>query len=185
MSKKYNIKGVDLKTELIIALSIIPFFLLFSVLSLFLYNRLTGVEFRNIPFYIVLGGMILGIVIGLLFAKALAKKMNGVWKIEEQGDTLEIVFKQQKWKIGLNNILKFKIFGNSNFKYISIFTADETIRMRIGNSGLTPFSAPEDLIHLDSFIKEIQPYFDKNYSKKDGTVKQSPPGTVKLTYLKK
>ncbi|MFL9834244.1 hypothetical protein [Chryseobacterium terrae] len=185
MGNKYNITGVDLKTELIIALSIVPFFLLFSALSLFLYNNLTGVEFRNIPFYITLGGMISGIILGLFFAKFLGKKMNDVWLIKEEDGILEINFKKKSWTIQLNNIAKFKIFGNSNFKYVSIFTANETVKMRIGNSGLTPFSSPEDLMKLDNFIDEIKPYFDKNYSKKDGTVKQSPPGTVKLTYLKK
>lgn len=185
MNKKYKIVGVDLKTELIIGLSIIPFFLIFSVLTIWFYNNVTGIEFRNIPFYIILGGMVLGISIGLLFAKILGRNLNSVWNIEVQPEVLLISFKDKKWMFQFNEISKFKIFGNPGFKYVSIFKNNESVRMRIGNSGLTPFSNQEDLKQLEDFIKEIQPYFEKNYSKKDGTVKQSPPGTVKLTYLKK
>lgn len=185
MNKKYKIAGVDLKIELMIALSIVPFFLIFSILTIFLYHNITGIEFRNIPFYIIVGGMLLGISLGLLFAKVLGKKMNGIWKIEVYPEELLISFKKEKWTIKLDNISKFKIFGNPNFKYVSIFTNNETVRMRIGNSGLTPFSTPDDLKQLDNFIKEVNPYLEKNYLRKDGTVKQSPPGTVKLTYLKK
>lgn len=185
MDEKYKITGVNLKVELIIGLSIVPFFLIFSILTIFLYNNITDVEFRNIPFYIVIGGMLLGISLGLLFAKVLGKKMNGIWRIEVKQEYLLISFKKEKWAIKLDEILKFKIYGNPNFKYVSIFTNNEVVRMRIGNNGLAPFSNAEDLKKLDVFIKQIQPFFDENYLKKDGTVNLSPVGTVKLTYLKK
>ncbi|WP_353151487.1 hypothetical protein [Chryseobacterium sp.] len=185
MIKKYSVKGVDLRTEVIIGVSIIPFFLIFSVLTIWFYHNMTGVEFRNIPFTITLGGMFSGIVVGLLFARILGKSMSGIWYIEIQQEDLLIGFKNKIWFVPLDELSKLKIFGNPGFKYVSIFYQNESIRMRIGNSGLTPFSTDIDLQQLDNFIKEIQPYLEKHYSKKDGTVKQSPPGTVKLTYFKK
>ncbi len=182
---EYNIKGIDLKTELIIGLSIVPFIIIFGQLVITLYSSFNHVEFRNIPFSIFLGGGFTGMTAGLVIAKILGKNMSSVWQIELKGDMLDISFKNRKWKMKLDEISKLKIYGNPNFKYISIFKNNESIRMRIGNRGLTPFSTQDDLKQLDDFVKEIQPYFDMNYSKNDGTVKQSPPGTVKLTYLKK
>ena len=182
---EYNIKGVDLKTELIIGFSIVPFILIFGQLSATFYSSFKNVEFRNIPFFIFLCGGLAGMTVGLIVAKILGKKMSAIWKIELKDQSLSIRFKNRRWEMELDEISKFKIYGNSNFKYISIFKNDENIRMRIGNSGLTPFSTQDDLKQLDDFITEIQPYFEKNCLKKDGTVKQSPLGTVKLTYLKK
>jgi len=182
---EYNIKGVDLKTELIIGLSIALFIIIFGQLVITLYSSFNHVKFRNIPFSVFLGGGLSGMAVGLIIAKVLGKNMSSVWKIELRDNLLNISFKNREWKMRLDEISKLKIYGNPNFKYISIFKNNESIRMRIGNSGLTPFSTQDDLKQLDDFIKEIQPYFEKNYSKKDGTVKQSPPGTVKLTYLKK
>ena len=182
---EYNIKGVDLKTELIIGFSIVPFILLFGQLSATLYSSFNNVEFRNIPFFIFLGGGLAGMAVGLIVAKILGKKMSAIWKIELKNESLSIRFKNRRWEMKLGEISKLKIYGNPNFKYISIFKNDENIRMRIGNSGLTPFSTQDDLKQLDNFITEIRPYFEKKYSKKEGVVKQSPSGTVKLTYLKK
>ncbi|WP_047097885.1 hypothetical protein [Chryseobacterium lactis] len=182
---EYNIKGVDLKAELIMGFSIVPFILIFGQLSATLYTSFKNVEFRNIPFFIFLGGGLAGMTVGLTVAKILGKKMSAIWKIELNDESLSIRFKNRSWRMELDEISKLKIYGNSNFKYISIFKNDENIRMRIGNSGLTPFSTQDDLKELDNFITEIRPYFEKNYSKKEGIVKQSPSGTVKLTYLKK
>lgn len=182
---EYNIKGVDLKTELIIGFSIVPFILLFGQLAVSLYSSFKNVEFRNIPFFIFLGGGLAGMAVGLIVAKILGKKMSAIWEIQLKDELLNIKFKNRKWEIKLDEISKLKIYGNPNFKYLSIFYNNENIKMRIGNSGLTPFSTQDDLKQLDDFITEIQPYFEKNCLKKDGTVKQSPLGTVKLTYLKK
>ncbi|WP_426791355.1 hypothetical protein [Sphingobacterium sp. WOUb80] len=183
---KYYIKGVDLKTELLIGFSIVPFIILFGQLSIILFRSINHVEFRNIPHFVFLGGGLAGLSVGLLLAKILGKKMSEFWEIILINDLeLTIRFKKRKWEMKLDEILKFKIYGSTNFKYVSIYTNNQVIKMRFGNSGLTPFSTINDLKELDNFMAEILPYFDKNYEKKDGTVQRSPSGTIKLTYLKK
>lgn len=89
MKKKFIINGVDLKIELLIALSVIPSFLIFSGLSLFFYNHFTGFDFKNISFYIVLGGMIFGIVLGLVFAEYLGKKLSSKWILKYRRNSLK------------------------------------------------------------------------------------------------
>jgi hypothetical protein len=185
MNKIYHIKGVDLKTELIIGFSIIPFILILGELAVNLYSNFTGVAFRNIPYFIFLAGGVTGLTIGLIVAKLLGKKMCATWEIQLQNELLSIGFKNRKWKMKLNEISKFKIYGNANFKYISIFKDDEKIKMRFGNSGLTPFSAHDDMKQLNDFINELQDYLNKNFVKKDSAVAKSPKGTLKLIYLRK
>jgi hypothetical protein len=183
--KKYSIKGVDFRTELIIGFSIVPFILIFGQTAVSLYSSFKNVEFRNIPFFVFLGGAATGMGIGLFVAKILGKKMSSLWHIELNDRLLNINFKNKKWSMKLNEITKLKIYGNPKFKYVSISNNNENIKIRIGNSGLTHFSTSDDLKEVDDFIRELQGHFNKNYVKKDGTVKQSPLGTVKLTYVKK
>lgn len=104
--------------------------------------------------------------------------------IEIQEKFIEVKFKNNNCLIDFSYITKLQINGNSDFKYLSIYTNTQSIRMRIGNSGLTPFSAQEDFLELDRFICEISPHFVQKYREIDKTKKLSPPNTVKLTYLK-
>ena len=57
--------------------------------------------------------------------------------------------------------------------------------MRIGDSGLTPFSTKKDLVSLENFLNDVQTFFNSNYIKINKVKKISPTGTIKLTYIKK
>lgn len=185
MNKRYNIRGVNLNSEILIGFSIIPFVLIIGITTILFYHNLMNIDYKNIPFYIVLGGMIIGMYIGIFFAKFLGKRISSIWEIKLTNNDLSIVFKEKKWRFNLDDISKLKIYGNQQFKYVSFFLLDnQRIKMRIGNTGLTPFSNKEDLQNLDLFLKDLQPYFEKEYQKIDKLKKLSPPGTVKLTYLK-
>ena len=185
MNKKYSIRGVNLNSEILVGLSILPFIIISGIVTPIFFNHLTNVDYNNIPFYVVFGGLTFGAYIGLFFAKFLGKRMSSIWNIELANNDLSIGFKEKKLRFNLDDVSKFKIYGNPNFKYVSFFLLDnQYIKMRIGNSGLTPFSSKEDLQNLDAFLKDLQPYFEKEYHKIDKLKKVSPPGTVKLTYLK-
>lgn len=186
MKEKFSIRGVDLKSEILIGLSIIPFILLMSFLVISSYHSLTNIDYKNIPFYIVIGGMILGMMIGLFFARLIGRKMSSYWNILLVNEDLSIEFKNQKWSFNLSEITKLKIYGNPNFKYVSFWINNKKpLRMRIGNSGLTPFSDKHDMGELEKFIDRIEIFYSLNYTKIDNKLKQSPAGTVKLTYKKK
>lgn len=187
MNKNFKIKGVDLKTEMILGFTLIPFILIIGPILIQSYHKITGVEYRNIPFYVVLGGLSIGMTIGLLFIRVLGKKLNSTWNIElEDNNNIKITFKNKSWKFNLEDVSKFKIAGNNHFKYVSFWLPEkESIRMRIGKSDLTPFSDSADLLNIAILLKNIQPFFDKKYTRIDKTKKISPEGTVKLTYLKK
>lgn len=100
MIKKYNIKGVNLKSELIICFSIIPFIIILGAISIAFYHQLNGTEYRNIPFYIFLCSLLLGASAGLLFAKFLGGRLRASWNIELTDDHLIIHFKSEKWNFG-------------------------------------------------------------------------------------
>ena len=186
MSKQYKIIGVDLKSELIIGFSILPFIVLGGILSIYLYHSILQVEYRIIPFYIVFGGLLLGMSIGLIFAKLLGKNLRATWYITLSNENLLVQFKDKEWNFSLEEVIKFKIYGNPNFKYISFWLNNEkTIKMRIGDSGLTPFSTKKDLVSLENFLNDVQKFFNSNYIKINKVKKISPTGTIKLTYIKK
>ncbi|WP_407402934.1 hypothetical protein [Chryseobacterium sp.] len=185
MSKSYNIKGVDLKSELILGFSILPFIIIGSAISVYTYHNVMHYDYKNIPFTIVLGGLIFGSSIGLLIINFLGKKISSTWKIKFSDEDISIDFKNKKWRFTLNEVTKLKIYGIQNFKYVSFWLNNkDCIKLRIGNSGLTPFSDKEDLKILDNFLKDLLPYFENKYLKIDKLKKISPPGTIKLTYIK-
>lgn len=178
-----KIKGVDLKSELIIDFAIVPFIIIIGFISIYFYHHLSGTEYRNIPFYVILGGMIGGMTIGLLFVKYLGKKLSSYWNIELLNNDISIEFKKRNWRFNLNEVSKLKIYGNKKFKYVSFWIDNrEPIRMRIGDSGLTPFSDKED---IEKFINRLQAFCNNNYIKVDKVKKNIPFWNCKINFLKK
>jgi len=149
-----TINGIDYKTELhlgiglgviiicvFIAIAVTPFLL--SNISRFSLVGLAG---------IIAAGSFLYLKFIMNFVK------NKVWTIKLIDDQLCFKYGEKETIIKLSDILKIKNVGNSNvFRYLSFYTKNSVVKIRVGNGGFTPFSKEEDVSELYQFFEELLP----------------------------
>ncbi len=83
---------------------------------------------------------------------------NKVWTIKLIDDQLCFKYGEKETIIKLSDILKIKNVGNSSvFRYISFYTKNSVVKIRVGNGGFTPFSKEEDVSELYQFFEELLP----------------------------
>jgi len=83
---------------------------------------------------------------------------NKVWTIKLIDDQLCFKYGEKETIIKLSDILKIKNVGNSNvFRYLSFYTKNSVVKIRVGNGGFTPFSKEEDVSELYQFFEELLP----------------------------
>lgn len=163
MNNVFKFQGIDAKTEWRIGLLAgIPGLFVFLG-TLFLLESVFGLNF--IVSIMTAAGLTLSVV--LIVLKQLSKLgKNKIWTISIENHNVKISFQNQIWNFRLNEIRIIKNMGNVGFRYLTIITQTEKIKIRVGNTGFVPFSTQEDLQTLDEFITYLKPYIDENFNKK-------------------
>jgi len=175
--KTYEFYGVDAKTELKIGIivgvnTILTLFVLFLLFP-------TG-NLRTNLFVIALTLLWDSVVI-----KFFSKKNMRLWSLTKINDKLIIKYKEEMHEIPLKDIVQINILGSIEHRYFTIKYNSQSVRIRVGTSWMAPFSRKGDLQILDSFIKKLTNFLNKNFTKKDRKLSIAPKGTVKLTYTRK
>ncbi|WP_144038383.1 hypothetical protein [Soonwooa buanensis] len=164
----YTINGIDYKTELQLGIG-----LGVIIICVFIAIAVTPFLMSNVARFSLVGlagTIVAGSFLYLKFIMNFIK--NKVWTIKILDDRLYFNYGQKETIIPLSDILKIKNVGNSNvFRYLSFYTKNSVVKIRVGNGGFTPFSKEEDVSKLDQFFEELLPYINKNFNKKEAFVK--------------
>lgn len=163
--KEFRFQGLDAETELRISLLlIIPSVIIMIVILYFSHVIFPGIFFL-IPLILA---AILTVSVSIILLRHLTKRINDKeWTIKvDNGQNVFIKFRNKEYNFGLKDILMIKNMGNVNIRYLTLKTNRDTIKIRVGNTGFAPFSTPEDIHELDSFVEFLKPYIEKNFNKK-------------------
>jgi hypothetical protein len=163
-SKEFKFQGVDAKTEWRLAL-----ILLFPALFIFIFFTcgvsllISNISFLS-PLLMASG---LTIVISIFILKFLSNSVkNRQWIIKVDKKSLSISFGNRICNIFLDDIRIIKNMGDIGFRYLTIIAKNETVKIRVGNTGLVPFSTAEDIAIVDSFVEYLKPYMYERFNKK-------------------
>lgn len=164
-TRNFQFDGVDAKTEwkigLILAVPALAVFFLVMYVSEFYLPK-------TYFLYPVLLASVLTIVISILILKLLSGTIKDKkWNINIDDKVLEITYKNIKKAIPLTDIRSIKNLGNVGFRYLTIITHHETIKIRVGNTGFVPFSTQKDLEIFDDFVEYLRPFLYENFNKKE------------------
>ncbi|PKF73770.1 hypothetical protein [Chryseobacterium sp. PMSZPI] len=164
-TRNFQFNGIDAKTEwkigLILAVPALGVFLLVMYLS---ESYLPKTYFL----YPVLLAAVVTILISILILKFLSSSIKDKkWNININDKVLEITHKNIKKEIPLADIRSIKNLGNVGFRYLTIITHHETIKIRVGNTGFVPFSTQKDLENCDAFVEYLRPFLEENFNKKE------------------
>lgn len=163
-TKNFEFEGIDAKTEWRIALLIA-----FPALSTFctvMYLFESSIMKASFMLQFSLASS-LTLVMSMLLLKLLSMSIkNKKWNINTYENKIEIVHKNKKKVILLMDIKCIKNLGNIGFRYLTIQSAYETIKIRVGNTGFVPFSAQQDIESVDAFIEYLSPFLTKEFNKK-------------------
>lgn len=164
-NKEFRFEGLDAKTEIRLALNLIFPALVVMIGTLILINML----FPKIYFlYPLLFAAFLTLSLCMLILKQLAKRVKDKeWIVAINNETLHIKFQNQHHIFNLADIKKIKNLGNAGFRYLTIITNKDVIKIRVGNTGLTPFSSEKDIKQLDEFMEYLMPYVRENFNQKE------------------
>lgn len=164
----FQINGIDFKTELQLGIG-----LGVIIICVFIAIAVTPFLLTNVARFSLLGisgGIVAGSFLYLKFIMNFVK--NKVWTIKLFKDKLHFNYGQKETIIPLSDILKIKNVGNSNvFRYLSFYSKNSVVKIRVGNGGFTPFSKEEDVSKLDQFFEELLPYISENFNRKEAFVK--------------
>jgi hypothetical protein len=160
-SKEFRFQGVDARTEWRLGL------ILFFPAALIFISFTYGVS-RLMPtvhfFYSVVPAAGLTVVASTLMLKLLAHAVKDKqWIVNVEPERVRISYKNHASNIPLDAIRIIKNRGNTGFRYVTIITRNETIKMRVGSTGFVPFSAAEDVAAVDAFIAHLKPYIDEHF----------------------
>jgi len=164
-NKEFRFEGLDAKTELKLALSLILPGLTVMIGTLIVTNML----FPKIHFlYPSLFAASLTLSVCMLILKQLAKRVkDSEWVIVIHNGNLHIKFQNQHYNFSLTDMKRIKNLGSTGFRYLTIITDKDRIKIRVGNTGLTPFSSEKDIEQLDEFVKYLMPYIRENFNQKE------------------
>ncbi|QJB41980.1 hypothetical protein HF324_30690 [Chitinophaga oryzae] len=164
--KEFRFQGLDLRTEMWLGLAILP--ILVTVLAGLFYLLKTVLSFNLLK---IPRGLIIVVVLGtsLFSIHWLAKLIRDkTWIVRVTADRLLIRFRKRQFDIPLDSIREIKNLGSTEHRYLSFFTTDgQTVRIRVGNGAMTPFSKKEDIQTVDDLITHLKPYMDKYFNKKE------------------
>lgn len=165
--RKFEFYGVDSKTELSIALIAgLALIVVWFGLLLFYYEYFQLDSIVRISKRIFFLCLLIGFSVSVLFIKVLSHKYKNLWTIIALEDHLTITFKNEKWRLEKRDIQKISYLGNENFRYLSFFTNEQKIKIRVGTNFLTPFSTKEDLRITEEFVEFITPFLKNNFDNK-------------------
>ena len=165
--RKFEFYGVDSKTELSIALIAgLALIVVWFGLLLFYYEYFQLHSIVRISKRIFFLCLLIGFSVSVLFIKVLSHRYKNLWTIIALEDHLTITFKNEKWRLEKRDIQKISYLGNENFRYLSFFTNEQKIKIRVGTNFLTPFSTKEDLRLTDEFVEFISPFLKNNFDNK-------------------
>lgn len=165
--RKFEFYGVDSKTELSIALIAgLALIVVWFGLLLFYYEYFQLDSIVRISKRIFFLCLLIGFSVSVLFIKVLSHRYKNLWTIIALEDHLTITFKNEKWRLEKRDIQKISYLGNENFRYLSFFTNEQKIKIRVGTNFLTPFSTKEDLRLTDEFVEFISPFLKNNFDNK-------------------
>ncbi|KFF18898.1 hypothetical protein [Chryseobacterium sp. JM1] len=164
-NKEFRFEGLDAKTELKLALNLILPGLAVMIGTLILTNRLfPGIYFL----YPLLFAAFLTLSVCMLILKQLAKRVKAKeWIVVINNENLKIKFQNLQYIFSLSDIKMIKNLGNDGFRYLTIITNKDVIKIRVGNTGLTPFSSEKDIEQLDDFVEYLMPYVWGNFNQKE------------------
>lgn len=149
MKKNFTFQGIDAKYEWRLGLlSGIPAFFIFLGTLMVSHSTL---QLNFIISALIASGLTLTVV--MLVLKQLSRLMkNKIWTALVDGENLKISFQNKIWEFQLSDIRILKNIGNVGFRYLTIITKTETIKIRVGNTGFVPFSTEEDIHILDELL---------------------------------
>lgn len=164
MNRIFNFQGVDFKTEMKIASTlVIPILLVLALTFSFFHFLFPKTYFL----YVGITAVLLALSIAMLFLQLVMRFVKDkTWQISINKDDVTIRFRKNTWAFKLQDIRVIKNMGSFEFRYLTIITRHETIKIRVGNTGLTPFSTEEDINKLDDFVAFLKPYIDEGFNKK-------------------
>lgn len=162
--KEFIFQGLDAKTELKTALLLIipALLIMFSVLFI------SHIFFPNLYFLVPLVlAAVLTVSLSVLILNQLSKRIKDKnWIIIIEDENIDIKFRDSHYALKLSEIMMIKNLGQPGLRYLTIKTRNDVIKIRVGNTGLAPFSKEEDIEIVDSFIEYLKPYITENFNKK-------------------
>lgn len=161
----FSFQGLDFKKELRLALVLIIPGLLTMLGVLFGGDLL----FPNIHFLkSVAFASIMTIGVCMITLKQLSRLVKEkTWTINIKDNHFHITFRNLEYRFQASEIKMIKNLGNVGLRYLTIKTSAQTIKIRVGNTGLAPFSSQKDIDELDAFVQYMKPYIHKNFNKKE------------------
>ena len=163
--KEFRFQGLDAKTEIRLALIlIIPG--LGTMLGVLFYGDLLfpGIHFlKSVSFASI---MTLGVC--LFIFKQLSRFIKEKeWVISIKDNNFHIRYRNLEYRFQASDIRMIKNLGNVGFRYLTIKTRTDTIKVRVGNTGMAPFSTQKDLDELDAFMEYMKPYIKRHFNQKE------------------
>ncbi|WP_300670318.1 hypothetical protein [Soonwooa sp.] len=163
-NKKFIFQGLDAKTELRLSLLLVLPVLATMIGTLVIINML-------FPKLYFLGSVVfsasLAVSVAVFILKYFSKKIKDKkWIIGIENDEVKISFRNTFYNFKLEDLVIIKNLGNVGFRYFSLKTKTEIIKIRVGNTALTPFSTDKDVEEVDNFVAYLMPYINENFNKK-------------------
>lgn len=163
--KEFRFQGLDAKTEFKLALNqILPGLIVMIGTVIF-----TNMLFPKIHFLSpLLFAAFLTLSVCMLILKQLTKRVRfKEWVVIINSENLKIKFQNLQYIFNLTDIKMIKNLGNAGFRYLTIITNKDIIKIRVGNTGLTPFSSEKDIEQLDDFVEYLMVYVRENFNQKE------------------
>ena len=176
--KTYEFFGVDAKTEWRLGLI---FGIILLVLVVFLAICLMPLFEKVMSFLLALS---LGLGCGLFILNLLGKKHRKLWRVKMMDDKCQIWYGNKEHLFLWNDIIQMSIEGNVGFRYFTIKTQTQAVKIRVGTSPLTPFSQKRDLEVLDTCINTLKSFLNEYFTRKVITSPFSSKKATKITYTR-
>lgn len=163
--KEFRFQGLDAKTEIRLALMLIIPGLATMLGVLFCGDLL----FPGMPFLkSVSFASIMTIEVCLFTFKQLSNFIKEKeWVISIKDDHFHISFRSLEYGFQISDLRMVKNLGNVGFRYLTLTTKTDTIKIRVGNTGMAPFSTQKDLDELDAFMEYMKPYIKEHFNQKE------------------
>jgi len=164
-NKQYEFYGIDFKTELLLGLitGLICILLWFGLLFLY-YEYLHLDSILRISKRIFFICMFIGLFISMVLLRTMGILFRNMWRISDSNNQFVISYKNHTWKIDKKDIQKINYIGNNSFRYLSFFTNNDKIKIRVGHNILTPFSKKKDIEIIEKFIEYISPFLQQHFN---------------------
>jgi len=159
--KTYEFHGIDAKTEwkfaIILGVTVLMLAVLFTVIYLKCFDK-PSYAIRLPALALFIG---LSLICGHYISLFMGRKIRKSWKITVSKNGLQIWYDNKEQSILWKDIIGIKNYGNAQFRYVTIKSSAKTIKIRVGNSDMAPFSENGDVQTLDAFVMNIQNYLER------------------------